>query len=260
LASFLFFGAMILAGIVPVARASVLVSEEVFKDKKELSDWICHYYQHQEAGLLEAAVRALSEFKLIGSGYAEKDSFAVGFLSEIFAQNPDRVADWLRETGDLPYPGPKAVVWTAAVSSDSLQAKEAMQKIADASDPPVRSFIRSLLLFPAYDFLKNPVLYPEFVDIMWGKFFATGDARYVAKIISALGLADQTTAWDNKAMAAREAELYLVVYAGKYPEVMSLCEEELPRQPENVKKRLQTVLSGAKRIQFLFKKFGNHSL
>lgn len=254
-ASFLFIGAMVFAGMAPGARASVLVSEEKFKDKRELSDWMCHYYQDPQAGLLESAVRASADFKMIGSGYPEKDSFAVGFLSEVFAEHPNRVADWLQETSDLPYPGPKAAVWTAAVISGSLQAKEAMQKIADASDPGARHFIRNLLLSEPFDYLEGPVLLPEFVDILWGKFFATGDARYVAKIISVLGLLDRTEIWDEKTMAAREAEIYLIVYAGKYPEVMAICEEEMGQQPENIKKRLESVLSGARRIALLFKKY-----
>lgn len=67
----------------------------------------------------------------------------------------------------------------------------------------------------------------------------------IKRVIEALTLADQTDIWDDTAMTAEFAERYLIIYAGKYPEVMTVCEEELKLQPENVRKRLEEIITKA---------------
>ncbi len=238
LASFLFLASLFLGG----PGSAELMPEEEFKSQEELSDWMCRYYQHREVGLIESALQALERFKLIGQGYPEKDAFIAGFLSEVFKQNPEWVQGWLEQTAAWPYPGAKAIVWTAAMEARHLQAQEAMKEIADKASDEERRFIVGLREAPYFDYLKEPISCPAFVDALWGKFFATGDQRYLIRVISALGLADQIKVWDERALASREAETYLAVYARRYPDVRRICDSRLDLEPENIKKRLKFCL------------------
>ncbi len=230
-----------------VLCVGIVHGEDPFDKEEILSEWIYGYYHHRDAGSLVPAVRAMDRFEMIGHGYPEKDAFAIGFLSAVFSEYAGRIGGWLAELNDLPFPGARAVVLSAAAASNTPQAVKALNEIASRSDPQAGQFIGSLLSAAPGDFLTMPVEYPSACDLLWGRYFATGDGGYVRRVIEVLAPAGQATELDDKAATVEAAGRYLVIYAGMYLDVMAICEEELRIQPEETRKRLEEIIAKARR-------------
>lgn len=232
--------------IAVVLFGNIVCGAGPFEDEQSLSKWIYSYHKHRDAESLVPAVRAMVKNQLIGSGYMEKDFFAMGFLSAVFSEHPDRVRGWLTDLKELSFPGALASVLSAVAASDTPQAREALNEFAVRADPKIKEFINSISSSPQTDLLTAPVITASTCDLLWGRYFATGDRRYVKKIIGALALGDQIEAWDIKAQTAEVAKHYLATYAIQCPEIMKICEEELKTQPENIRKQLEKIIAGAK--------------
>src|SRR3954464_12624759 len=88
---FVGIGAALVLSLVNLASAA---------PRRDWAEWVNHYYQSPRADQVVPAVYGLSR-----SGYFEQPgqpATAIGFLSTVFAQNPDKVADWLTAFRDLP--------------------------------------------------------------------------------------------------------------------------------------------------------------
>src|SRR4249920_665134 len=73
-------GLLILSAVLPASAA---------QSKRDWPQWMAHYYQAPEADKVVTAVFAMSR-----DGYFEsagQPATTIGFLSEVFARNPDRV-------------------------------------------------------------------------------------------------------------------------------------------------------------------------
>ena len=95
------------------------------------------------------------------------------------------------------------------------------------------------------DFLKDTISSPSFLDALWGSFFATGDDRYVQRLISALPMLD-TKGDVARMLIGGAAQWSLTSNAVQHPKVMEICEKELKTLPDDQKPTLEKIIESAR--------------
>jgi hypothetical protein len=225
----------------PLALAQTPAGDNELMPEKTLVAWVYGYAEHKDADSVVTAIRSLKNWS--GIDEAEIMSFMVGFWGGVFAAHPDKVEGWLAALKDLPYPGPKQLLWSAAQLSRIAGWRDIITRDAKQYDIEARYFVSRMtgMKDEELDLYSQKIDYPMMGDMFWGWYFATGDKQYVQKIISTLALGK-----DDKEGVVEASCRYLTAYASKYPAVMVICEEELGVQPDPVKARLRKVIEEAK--------------
>jgi hypothetical protein len=215
-----------------VAAGLVLASSFVARAEISAQAWLETYYLNPQPAELGRNVRALSR-----EGYFEKPghtAVGIGFLSIVFAQNPDRVDGWLAEFNGLPLAHHRlvaAALWQAghpmgarllrSLSTDSEVANE-IQQLANRTSRPVAD---------------TPVLSPSSMNLQWGAFLASGDEQHIVAILDGIGS-------DHPALSSA-ARYALAQNAAAHPRVMEICRAQLSKQPNEVQSVLRAALNDA---------------
>ncbi len=133
-------------------------------------DWMMFYYTAPQPERFVDEVRRLAERGALTNGAQSLASAT--FLSRVMAANPSRVAPWLAALGGL-----------------DAEARRTLQLAAWMSDTPgARAWLGDAPQYarPAPDILAAPIVDALLLDALWAYYFATGDARPVRRIVSAL--------------------------------------------------------------------------
>jgi hypothetical protein len=140
-------------------------------------DWLTYYYMDQDTAVIGPAIRDLAREGVLNPGPAEAP--IASFFSEIFRAHPNQAVGWI-EAGKLDAeqraPLIKAL-WLAGLKQDAV-------KLARLDDWPQRDIEK--LGKPPPDRFGFRISDPSHLDMMWADFMATGDTRYVVRIIDVL--------------------------------------------------------------------------
>lgn len=135
--------------------------------------WMQFYYAHPAPERFAEEVRALAN---TGALDPPPTRVVIGtFLGMVMRANPDRIHGWTTELADL-RGAARDTLHIAAALSATREGRAFL--VADRADPR--------LLGPPPDTLERAIDDPTVLDILWAYYFATGDARAVRRIISAL--------------------------------------------------------------------------
>jgi len=186
------------------------------------------YYLNPQPAEIPGMIHALSR-----NGYFEQPghiAIAIGFFGTVFAQNPDKVDQWLLELNGLPLAHHRllaSALWQAGnpIGSEMMRVM--------GPDSPAREGIARLAETPSRPVADTPVLSPSSMNLQWGAFLATGDAKYIKNVLAAIG-----TGQPGLDEAAHYA---LARDAAAHPRVLEICRAELGRQSTET----QSVLSAA---------------
>ena len=194
--------------------------------------WLETYYLDPQPSELPRVINALSR-----SGYFEQaghTAVAIGFLSTVFAQNPERVDRWLMELNGLPIAHQRliaAALWQAGHPLGS----EMLNTLAQSSS--LRVEVQRRASRPSVAILDTPVLSPSSMNLQWGAFLATGDERHIVAILDGIGA-------DRPALSAA-ARYALAQNAAAHPRVLDICRAQLAKQPGEAGEVLRAVLNDA---------------
>lgn len=89
---------------------------------------------------------------------------------------------------------------------------------------------------------------PAIIDMLWASFFATGDERYVKRIITLLPWSETNKHDQSKKIIGDTARSSLASNAIKHKRVMAICENAIHAQPE-LKPILDNLIENAKKIE-----------
>lgn len=207
------------------------------KPNRDWAQWVEHYYEAPQPELVVPAVFALSQ-----SGYFEaagQPATAIGFLSSVFAQNPDKVAGWMRSFRDLPAAHQRLTV--AALWYSGLPAGERALRASahSTNDPELRADINRLVAQGARPVSETPVLSESSLNLQWGAFLASGEQQHIINTLAALGSGESglgSAAWNS-----------LAQNAASHQRVYEICQAQLDNQPTAVRDQLRTALANASR-------------
>jgi len=187
-------------------------------------NWVTFYYTDPQPDRFVAEVRRRSEAGVLSSSKAAAPMAA--FLSRVMAGNPENIAPWMAALADLPEKDletlHKAIWYSGTDEGNAYLREHGLQKY---------------LAQPAPDILHMPV-HPAVLDMLWGYFFATGDAAPIRRIISALnnyqyvGSLERYKTSQKTAEGAKQAFDEIVFRAAlwslgsncqQHPRVMQIC-------------------------------------
>jgi hypothetical protein len=222
---------------------------ELLQDVKQLStmgqaqEWFTYYYLHPRPDLLPSALEVFSNAGALKS--QEAAGTLVAFLAQVCAANPDKVSSWAAVVGKRPN-DQKVVMEAALWIANSVESRLALAQLGNAEGQNQKKAISQMLSQPPPDLLQGEIESPVVVDALWGGFFATGDRRFVERIISVLPWINVK---DNasKLLIGEAAQRSLTSNAIQHPRVLEICKDALNRVPENQKSVLAEAIQRAEK-------------
>jgi hypothetical protein len=225
---------LLAAGSTLVALSRAQALENAPTSAQASWQWVANYYQNPRPDDLLQAVHSLSR-----SGYFEslgQPAIAIGFFTTVFAQNPQRVNQWLSQSASLPE-AHRRILAAAAWKSGSFTGARMMRDMAEFEDASLRQEVRELLLTGSAPVGSTPVLSMSSMNLQWGAFLANGDERHIVNVLAALG--------SGQPGLATSARFALAQNAVAHPRVLEICRAQLDKQPESVRSELRAALNAA---------------
>lgn len=207
--------------------------------EQDLNQWLTYYYLHPQPDLVVPAT-LLAEKK----GFLASDNGGpfMAFLSLVFANNPSRVGGWIKQLDSIPMKD-KPMLWTALYWSHTKESQETLNQIISSLPEKSRKSLLEQVSKPPVPIEKVEITGPAVLDMLWGAFFATGDEKYVKRLISVLPWESQTKDLPKMQVAA-SARWSLTSNAEQHPRVMKICQQVRDTQPE-LKAQLDSIIEKA---------------
>jgi hypothetical protein len=224
----------ILCGL-SLALALVATAPAVAESNASWSGWMENYYLNPDAEKVVPAIYALSR-----AGHFEQEgqpATTIGFLSAVFAQNPDKAAGWMHEFRDLPVAHQRMVA-AALWYSGQPEGVEHVRSLARGTNPGVREAVESLMAWERPSLNGAAVQSPSSMNLQWGAFLASGNPQHIVSVLAALGAGEPALGAQVRAVLAEKALAH--------PRVYEICQAELARQPEGVREQLATALNSVR--------------
>jgi hypothetical protein len=203
----------------------------VAESKRDWAGWMENYYLNPDAENVVPAVYALSR-----AGHFEQEgqpATAIGFLSAVFAQNPEKAKGWMQDFRDLPIEH-RRLVAAALWYSGLPEGVDQVRQLARDTNADVRSAVEGLIAWQQPALAETPVQSPSSMNLQWGAFLASGNPQHIVKVLAALG--------SNEAGLGSQVRHALAVKALAHPRVYEICQSEMSRQPAGVREQLRTAL------------------
>ena len=197
------------------------------KTVDDLSRWMTYYYVHPQPEFIVPAIILADK-----SGLLEGDSVAPfqAFLSGVFEKNPERITEWFTQLGSIK-DGSKTVILTAIYWTNSKEAKTLLTNIAGTLPEKAKVEFHKQIDKPAESLDKLPIDSPDVLDILWGAFSATGDEKYVKRLMSTLTWSDHESKDLNKMLIASAASWSLSSNVDQHPKVKEICQSVRSKEP-----------------------------
>jgi hypothetical protein len=193
---------------------------------EDLIQWMTYYYLHPQPDLLVPALKYADANGLVDKGQAP----LTAFVSRVFAQNPQRINEWMGQLDGLSSTS-KPMLWSALWWSNSLEGKKALDALLQTLNEKQASMVIAQMAKPAQPIEKMEINSPEVLDELWGAFSATGDEKYVQRLISVLPWATATDNDYNKLTIGAAARWSLTSNAQQHPLVLQVCMKAREQQP-----------------------------
>lgn len=202
------------------------VSEEQstaeFRTDEEFRSWFAFYYKAPHPEMLTAALKFMQAHKYLD----DYPDIASVFLSHVMATDPQAMTNWVehdwQSLGDAQWSVILVSLWM--VHTDVSEAL--LRKYVDRADPKHHDRIKTLLSHDPGDIdpLRAAVVDPRQINLIWAAFSATGDERYVRKVVDYVHLYGENGN-DNQALIGEAAIMTLANNALQHEVVAKLCND-----------------------------------
>jgi hypothetical protein len=144
---------------------------------EEMGQWVMNYYRRPDPETVPARIRRLSELKMLEKR-PHPQAFEM-FFGQVLRANPDKIAPWMNELGDLPAADRKVLhqaLWISQTDQGKQWLREHNEReLAERAGHPLTTG-------------APLVLEPYHLDMLWEWFFATGDKAPVQQIVGKFNL------------------------------------------------------------------------
>lgn len=208
----------------------------------DLGRWMTYYYLHPQPDLVVPAVLFADRNNLLTGDYVPPFQ---AFLSRVFAQNPDKIAVWFNALAPMKEAN-RTLLLTSIWWSNTSQGKQILQQLCKTlPEKPQAEFKKQIDSDPP---LVNemPIDSTALLDMLWASYCATGDEKYVKRLLTSLPWADSDQKNLNKLMLASAAKWSLTSNCEQHPKVLELCEKTATSDAA-LKKYLEPVLADVRK-------------
>lgn len=193
----------------------------------QLDEWMMHYYEHPQPELTCSAIQFMSAKGLISESSSPP---IAAFLARLVEQDPEKAQEWRVRLGS----GGNSAATTIALALWMANNRSELEAMLTAKlDPQVHGTVTELLQNTPPNLLQDEIRDSAYLDMFWGSFFATGDEKYVLRVIDALRfLAEKKDV--QKMLIGGAAQWSLVSNAAQHRKVMQICEDQQKTAPSKI--------------------------
>jgi hypothetical protein len=209
---------------------------------EDLERWMEFYYMHPQPDLLVQALHFADRSGMVKQGEAP----LTAFVSRVFAQNPKSIPGWAASLRDLS-PNSRPMLWSALWWSSTIEGKDQLNKLATTyPNQADQDAVLGQMAKPAQAIDEMTLNRPEVLDELWGAFSATGDEKYVNRLISTLPWLTENGGDYIKLTLAGAAKWSLVSNAKIHPKVMACIMKARQDQPA-IRRTLDSIIAEAQK-------------
>jgi hypothetical protein len=200
-------------------------SDEPFTSEDEFSTWFAHYYEHPQPERIKAALIFMRNHDYLDETKNRNRDLPVVtsvFLAQLFSSHAADLSKWAGQWNDL---GPSE--WYIILVGLHLAHQSEATKVLNANIKRVDQDHRSRIKAMANtNWLELNPLTAEIVNyhqiyLVWAAFSATGDTRYVDRVISNIKYFGDDD--DQMRQIGETALLSLASNAVQHPRVLREC-------------------------------------
>ncbi len=138
----------------------------------DMSQWLMNYYKQPDVETIPARIHRLSQLGMLAKR-PHPQAFEM-FFAQLMKKHPDKIAEWMKETSDLPEAERKILVQSVWMS----QTKEGKQWLRGHDE-------KDLAEKPGHPLTEDGpyVLEAYHLDMLWEWFFATGEKAPIEQIV-----------------------------------------------------------------------------
>ncbi len=191
-----------------------------FTSDDDFRSWFAFYYKAPHPERITASLHYMKQHAYL----EDYPDIASVFLSHVMAANPDAMKQWV----DTDWKDLGGAEWSVILVSlwmvDTAESKALMAQHLERADADHRDRIKGLKdRSPnVIDPLKAAIIDPRQVNLVWAAFSATGDERYVRKIIDQVHLYGELRD-ETEAAIGEAAIMTLANNAMQHDVVAQLC-------------------------------------
>jgi hypothetical protein len=237
-------------GVLPALLASTLgvpllamADGNGFATPEEFDQFVSHYYQKPEPERVIPSLRYVAQELGLTAGEASERSGLVAFYGAIFRQDERPAASAFQDLSALAERSPE-FLWQVLWFAGTPGTRSLLDSLGPPPKSPRRAQWEELRKAVPPDPLTMEIADPGVIDVFWGSFFATGDERFVLRVIGALPLT-RSEHDAQKIRIAASAETSLVSNARRHEKVLGICKARLGKEPKAVRKALEQVIARA---------------
>ncbi|MBX9722696.1 MAG: hypothetical protein K2X81_14955 [Candidatus Obscuribacterales bacterium] len=215
----------------------------------DLSRWLSFYYLHPQPDLTLKALNLVQKGNLAKTNVRNS---LVAFFSQVMAQNPQRLAAWTEKFKAMD-DNMKGMLWTALWQANTSESNKQLAVLTKSLKPEQQKLTLKMPAATAIE--KMTIDGPSVLDMLWAAYCATGDERYVKRVISVLtppdthGAKKVSGSVASDMMRAGAAQWSLTSNARLHKKVMAICiqERQATTNPA-LKKELAAVIEKAQAV------------
>jgi hypothetical protein len=219
---------MLLFLLVPaLANIAAAVQEHSLKTIDDVGEFMQTYYRQPRPELIASLIQALHSSGFVQRATNEPD--VIGFFSEVFAANPDRLSQW-----------------QALIAKQDEQTKAALGRALSVSRAG------GVLNLEGHSAALN--------DEYWAAFFATGNPKFIDRLVDQLRYFDErddfglfgaggTAKWSLASNAQTQPEVRLAIEEAKLKadkRTQELITELIVQGPARIKQELREIVDKQK--------------
>ena len=230
----------------PTNKAAVTAKKNEFASSESILRWINGYRLKPEPTKVPQAARAMSELNLFRD--LDTAGVYVGFLAGVLETNPKKAEELVTKMFPMP-PEDQVVIVRAIAYSNLPDWKALLLKFAErmpARQPLIDRFVNDKM--PA--FKQVPLdSGPAPLDMLWGKYFATGSYEPVMRMVSVLEWSKDANNVDRLTVGSM-AKLTLATNASRDKELMDMLKLSMKHETKENRAVLQEVIEAAETFEF----------
>jgi hypothetical protein len=232
------FGAALATMAQAESRSELLKSASKIDNDPVAAEFTDFYYRHPRPDLTLSALQYFSR-----NGMLEKPGLLAsfsGFLSQVFRNNPAVAEQCAR---GLTANGARKVLVYSIWLSGLDNSPDLLKIVATGASPEVIGLVKQFTYQVPPELLTDPIRSAGAIDALWGAFFATGDRRYVEKMISVLPWSEEKD--QDKGAIGSSARYTLAVNARTHSAVREYLQEDEKTAEEPQRRLISRVLKQA---------------
>lgn len=204
----------------------------------DIEKWMTYYYQNPQPELTPQVIEDLSqEGKLSNENTIVQIMY---FFCLVFREHPSKIVKWMASfLTTLSLMEREILVTTIWLSNTEASKKYLNTLMNDV--PELKEYINELLVSPFLDIEETPIDNPEILDALWASFMATGNEKYILRIISILDYSKNTND-EIKRLIGNAAKWSIQSNMANHPKIRLICMEQLIHQKMEIKIILQEIL------------------